>query len=245
MNTGASSVDSDNLGSGSSPDFYIENNFSSKTSDLIESPYHVSMAGGKKGSPDHTILRQPRQPIHKPCLGLHKEHELTNIQDKVERKTKEVKRKVVVRSSYFQQKQVEKNACDEKQEQLSSDIFVDERKNGISGGDLCNSHLKNKDLKRKASLNDNTQNENLQARQMHPTSSTYDNGCSDHNVDVPFKEDSVEEEKFGINISHLGHYSEIAEKSLERFASVISAFKYTPGSRVSGLHAPLRRLLRS
>lgn len=118
-------------------------------------------------------------------------------------------------------------------------------KNGISGGDLCNSHLKNKDLKRKASLNDNTQNENLQARKMHPTSSTYDNGCSDHNVDVPFKEDSAEEEKFGINISHLGHYSEIAEKSLEIFASVISAFKYTLGSRVSGLHAPLRRLLRS
>ncbi|CAL5214246.1 unnamed protein product [Lathyrus oleraceus] len=240
MNSGASSVDSENLGGGSSPDCYIENSFSSKTSDLIESPYHVSMAGEKKGSPDHTILRQPRQPIHKPCLGLHKEHELTNVQDKVERKTKEVKRKVVVRSPYFQQKQVEKNACDEKQEQLSSGIFVDERKNGLSGGDLCNSHLKNKDLKRKASPNDNTQNENLQARQMHPTSSTYDNGCSDHNVDVPFKEDSAEEEKFGTNISHLGHYSEIAEKSLEKFASVISAFKYTPGSRVSGLRAPLK-----
>ncbi|KAI5384824.1 exonuclease 1 [Lathyrus oleraceus] len=240
MNSGASSVDSENLGSGSSPDCYIENSFSSKTSDLIESPYHVSMAGEKKGSPDHTILRQPRQPIHKPCLGLHKEHELMNVQDKVERKTKEVKRKVVVRSPYFQQKQVEKNACDEKQEQLSSGIFVDERKNGISGGDLCSSHLKNKDLKRKASPNDNTQNENLQARQMHPTSSTYDNGCSDHNVDVPFKEDCAEEENFGTNISHLGHYSEIAEKSLERFASVISAFKYTPGSRVSGLRAPLK-----
>lgn len=65
-------------------------------------------------------------------------------------------------------------------------------------------------------------------------------GCSDHNVDVPFKEDSAEEEKFGTNISHLGQYSKIAEKSLERFASVISAFKYTPGSRVSGLRAPLK-----
>ncbi|CAK8578633.1 unnamed protein product [Lathyrus sativus] len=240
MNSGASSVDSDNLGSGSSPDCYIENSFSFKTSDLIESPYHVSMAGEKKGSPDHTILRQPRQPIHKPCLGLHKEHELTNVQDKVEGKSKQVKRKVIVRSPYFQQKQVENNVCDEKQEQLPSGFFVDERKNGISGGDLCNSHLKNKDLKRKASPNDNTQNENLQARKMHPTSSTYDNGCSDHNVDAPFKEDSAEEEKFGTNISHLGHYSAIAEKSLERFASVISAFKYTPGSRVSGLRAPLK-----
>jgi exonuclease-1 len=56
-------------------------------------------------------------------------------------------------------------------------------------------------------------------------------GCSD---------DNVEEEKFGTNISHLGHYSEIAEKSLDRFTSVISAFKYTSGSRVSGLRAPLK-----
>ncbi|KAI5420207.1 hypothetical protein KIW84_044118 [Lathyrus oleraceus] len=142
MNTGASSIDSDNLGSDSSPDCYIENTFSSKTSDLIESPYHVSMAGEKKGSPDHIILRQPRQPIHKSCLGLHKEHELTNVQDKVERKTKEVKRKVVAKSSYFQQKQVEKNACDEKQEQLSSGIFVDERKNGISGAHMLSQQWK-------------------------------------------------------------------------------------------------------
>ncbi|CAI8618745.1 unnamed protein product [Vicia faba] len=239
MNSGASSVDSENLGSGSSPNCYIENSFSSKTSDLIKSPYHASMAGEKKASPDHTILRQPRKPIHKPCLGSHKEQELTNLQDKVEGNTKEVRRKVIVRSPYFQQKQIEKNACDEKQEQLSSGIFIDERKNGISGGDLCNSHLKNNDLKRKGSPNDNTQNENLQARQMHPTSSTCDNGCSDHNVDAPLKDDSAEE-KFGTNISHLGHYSKIAEKSLERFASVISAFKYTPGSRVSGLRAPLK-----
>jgi len=115
------------------------------------------MAGEKKGSPDHTILRQPRQPIHKPCLGLHKEHELKNVQDKAEEKTKETKRKVIVRSRYFQHKQVEKNACDEKQEQMSSRIVIDERKNDISGGDLCNNHLKNKDLKRKVSPNDTIQ----------------------------------------------------------------------------------------
>lgn len=49
--------------------------------------------------------------------------------------------------------------------------------------------------------------------------------------------------KFGSNISHLGHYSEIAEKSLEKFVSVVSSFRYgASGSRVSGLRAPLREV---
>ena len=46
--------------------------------------------------------------------------------------------------------------------------------------------------------------------------------------------------KFGSNISHLGHYSDIAEKSMERFVSVLSSFNYSSGSRASGLRAPLR-----
>lgn len=48
-------------------------------------------------------------------------------------------------------------------------------------------------------------------------------------------------EKFGSNISHIGHYSEIAEKSVERFVSAISSFRYSgPGTRASGLRAPLK-----
>lgn len=47
--------------------------------------------------------------------------------------------------------------------------------------------------------------------------------------------------KFGSNISHLGHYSQISEKSMENFVSVISSFRYTSkGSRASGLRAPLK-----
>lgn len=50
-----------------------------------------------------------------------------------------------------------------------------------------------------------------------------------------------DEEKFGCNISHLGKYSEIAEKSMEKFISVISSFKcISSGSRASGLRAPLK-----
>ena len=41
------------------------------------------------------------------------------------------------------------------------------------------------------------------------------------------RDTNAQEGKFGCNISHLGHYSDIAEKSMEKFASVISEFKFT------------------
>lgn len=47
--------------------------------------------------------------------------------------------------------------------------------------------------------------------------------------------------KFGTNISHLAQYSGIAEKSMEKFVSIISSFKFSSsGSRASGLRAPLK-----
>ena len=94
--------------------------------------HDLSMVGEEKKSPEHTVLRQPRQPIHKPCLGLHKDHEHTNVEDTVEGKTREATQKVIVRSAYFQHKQVEKNVYGEKQDCLSSGIAIDERKNALS-----------------------------------------------------------------------------------------------------------------
>ncbi|KAL9224886.1 hypothetical protein vseg_000871 [Gypsophila vaccaria] len=50
-----------------------------------------------------------------------------------------------------------------------------------------------------------------------------------------------EEEKFGCKISHLRQYSDISEKSMDKFVSVLSSFRFTTsGSRASGLRAPLR-----
>lgn len=49
------------------------------------------------------------------------------------------------------------------------------------------------------------------------------------------------EGKFGCDVSHLKKYSDIAENSMERFASLISSFRYNPsGSRASGLRPPLK-----
>ncbi|KAL1328817.1 hypothetical protein AAHE18_13G399300 [Arachis hypogaea] len=243
-NSAATLVDSENSDPDSSPppaNDFIENSLATNFFEYMKSPSHVSMVGERNRSPENTALRQVRQPIHKPCVGLHKEHEHTLVQDTIESKTKEVTRKVIVRSAYFQHNKVEKNDYDDKQAHPSeAGTLIGEKKNSISDGDSSGNLVKNKDLKRKTSPNDNIQNENLQPRSICPTSPPHDNGYSDHNVDTPDGKNNNGEEKFGVNISHLGHYSEIAEKSVERFASVISSFRCSSGSRASGLRAPLR-----
>ncbi|KAJ7968816.1 Exonuclease 1 [Quillaja saponaria] len=126
----------------------------------------------------------------------------------------------------------------------------------------CSDHLKNKVLKRKNSSNGSFQSENLQPLHLHPDSSCQDygsfqsenlqpnmcqdlplpdNGYSAPILDKAFSETTHEEEKFGSNISHLGHYAKISEKSMERFVSVISSFRCSSsGSRASGLRTPLK-----
>ncbi|KAG5032569.1 hypothetical protein JHK85_016551 [Glycine max] len=62
----------------------------------------------------------PRQPIHKLCLWLHGH---TNVKDTAKGKTREEETtKVIVRSAYFQHKQVEKNVYDKKQDCMSFGI---------------------------------------------------------------------------------------------------------------------------
>ncbi|KAH1134735.1 hypothetical protein AAZX31_05G152500 [Glycine max] len=117
-------IDSENWGSVPPPNIHIGYSSATNNSEFTESPCH------EKKSPEHTVLRKPRQPIHKPCLGLHGH---TNVQDTAEGKTREeATRKVTVRSAYFQHKQVEKNVYGEKQDCLSSGIAIDERKNALS-----------------------------------------------------------------------------------------------------------------
>ncbi|KAF5943973.1 hypothetical protein HYC85_018050 [Camellia sinensis] len=56
-----------------------------------------------------------------------------------------------------------------------------------------------------------------------------------------YRETKAEGGEFGCNISHLANYSNIAEKSMEKFVSVISSFRCSSsGSRANGLCAPLK-----
>ncbi|KAI9127283.1 hypothetical protein K1719_001842 [Acacia pycnantha] len=256
-----------------------ESGLSAKFSELLESSrFSKDMAGERRKNPEHTILQKPIEPIHKPCLGLYKEHKDSNVKDtsegktteatrkenskiqlrerlrrqqerslntisditlsKVEdnRKTPQATRKILVRSPFFQHEPVEKNNCDQQQDCLvKDDIAIGEPKNTIS-----ENHRMNKLLKRKISPADSAQRENLHPGNMHSASTLPDNGVSDQNSDRTFKEGNSEE-KFGANISHLGHYSKISEESLEKFTSMLSSFRYTSsGSRASGLRAPLK-----
>lgn len=70
------------------------------------------------------------------------------------------------------------------------------------------------------------------------TNKTWTNGTCTSDLD---EETTAEEGKFSSDITHLSRFSDISEKSMERFLSVISSFRYNPsGSRASGLRAPLK-----
>ncbi|GMN43419.1 hypothetical protein TIFTF001_012612 [Ficus carica] len=174
-------------------------------------------------SSEHTSLQQPKHSIHRPCLTQLKEHEVESARDAVEGKTRKESRKVIVRSSYFQHKTVNINDQENKQDGLVRDNLA----NDICNHPVPESAVGNRYsigignvLKRKKTTNDSVQEENVKFKHI----------CTD-----------TDEGKFGSNISHLGNYSDIAEKSMEKFVSMISSFRYSSsGSRASGLRAPLK-----
>lgn len=80
--------------------------------------------------------------------------------------------------------------------------------------------------------------ESSKQKRMHVDDSLVNDGTRAPGLDKSF---TGSEGKFGADISHLGHYSDIAESSFERFVSVISSFRLTgSGSCASGLRAPLK-----
>ncbi|VVA92974.1 unnamed protein product [Arabis nemorensis] len=98
----------------------------------------------------------------------------------------------------------------------------------------CNSFPGAATGKRKLKSDENLEKENVNSKHMR-----IDETDPAVTAETSFETDDAK--KFGSNISHIGHYSEIAEKSVERFVSAISSFRYSgPGSRASGLRAPLK-----
>ncbi|XP_065878620.1 exonuclease 1 isoform X2 [Euphorbia lathyris] len=156
-------------------------------------------------------------------------------------KTRIENNKVVVRSSYFQCKSSNNNHQENLQERplLKADAVIDSDKNKdiiIKDASCNNSGIA---VKRKASLNDSIQIENMKSKHMRASESLSENDCHAPNLDELGMK--TEERKFGSDISHLNHYSDVADKSMERFVSVISSFRFSStGSRASGLRAPLK-----
>ncbi|VAH80388.1 unnamed protein product [Triticum turgidum subsp. durum] len=82
--------------------------------------------------------------------------------------------------------------------------------------------------------------QNFEDETLPPTSShdspAVDEGCGTDSLDDI---DTNSEGRFGCNVSHVNNYSGIAKKSMDKFAALISSFRYA-GSRASGLRAPLK-----
>ncbi|KAJ6728394.1 hypothetical protein OIU74_006441 [Salix koriyanagi] len=146
-------------------------------------------------------------------------------------------RELTTRSSFFQHKSVNENDQGNKQEKL---VEKDDAANNIYKDFVLENKCSNGIMmKRKTSPDDDVQR-NMEVKHMRTDASLPDNGCDPH-LKETLAGTKLEERKLGSDISHISHYSNIAEKSIERFISVISSFKYnSSGSRASGLRAPLK-----
>lgn len=232
-----------------------------KASMLLESLSHDEMRN----------VKHSKHPIH-PCISSQqKDLESNAFLDASEGKTRVQKKTVVVRSSYFQHKNVEENDLantktdpsdgdDEVRVASQDPTFDGEPKSGLGSAEVKTrvenkksryfSHINQETtnerhvyegstMKRKFSnVEDNVQKENLNQKYMRASANQ---GVCTSGLDDQVQVTKDEEEKFGCDISHLGKYSEIAGKSMEKFISAISSFSCTSsGSRASGLRDPLK-----
>ncbi|KAM1108078.1 hypothetical protein ACFX2B_004706 [Malus domestica] len=233
----SSLVNSDNMGN-EPPSDSVEDEFDTDVPDSIESQNHDMVR--VRRSPENTLLQQPRHSIHKPCVTLHRERECKNAPDTVEGgKTRTEHRKVIVRSSYFKDKSVSEH--NQEKRLLKDDLAIDMHKDAVpESTHFENSYFNGKVAKRRTSPHDNVQVENVKPKPLCISASLPDDGPCASSLNKAVT-DTNEEGKFASNISHLGRYSDIAEKSVENFVSVISSFRFSSsGSRASGLRAPLK-----
>ncbi|XP_057949095.1 exonuclease 1 [Malania oleifera] len=153
-------------------------------------------------------------------------------------------RKAIV-SSYFQHKFVDED-IDNKAEKLlvEREIAADANENSqnpIPESSLEKYCFEGKFTKRKTPPINSAQAENKKAKFVQTDASYPSKNDCIADSDDTFMEAKAQEGKFGCDIAHLGNYSDIAEKSMEKFVSVISSFRFSSsGSRASGLRAPLK-----
>ncbi|GLT80172.1 hypothetical protein SLA2020_516260 [Shorea laevis] len=221
-----------------SPNNSVENRSTFKILECSESQDN-DMADATK-SQKGTILQQYGQPTNKPFPASQNEYDCKNVPDAVVSKARTESRKVIVRSCYFQHRQVNENNLENKQKLCSEDDTI-MPENGVP--DVPNiSSFKGATIKRKTSPIECFEMENVEPKNMRVDASlNNDDGYCEPNLEEKSVEMNAGGGKFGSNISHLDRYSDIAQKSMENFVSVISSFRFTsPGSRASGLRPLLK-----
>ncbi|XP_059669371.1 exonuclease 1 [Cornus florida] len=178
------------------------------------------------------------------CENTITEHGRKSVSDAGEGETRIPSRKAVVRSSYFQHKSVKENDQDSENKKLpvKYDAVTDTFENTIpESAAFGENYVRGTITKRKIASIDSVQTENVKSKYIRADTSLSIPGNRILNLDEAASERNTEEGKFGCNISHLSQYSDIAERSIENFVSVISSFRCSSsGSRASGLRAPLR-----
>ncbi|MCL7036263.1 hypothetical protein MKW94_013652 [Papaver nudicaule] len=246
------SSQSDIFGS-SSPEDYLEVAFPTETAQFLDSfcysktplaiPAELSIINNSSDSSEHSLsFRQPKQSLYKPCTTLRKEPQSKIDLDRAGEKTRQVGRKVIVRSSYFQHK-LPKDDDVEKEKLVSLDDEANDvpRDKNVSGSGSIGTNFSESSSKKRSSISiEKTQIEDTDMKRARNGGSL---SCeSDEIPELDSKSmENNDKGSFGCNISHISHFSDVAEKSMERFMSVISSFKCTSsGSRASGLRAPLK-----
>ncbi|XP_020257541.1 exonuclease 1 isoform X2 [Asparagus officinalis] len=150
-------------------------------------------------------------------------------------------RKVIKRSPYFLNNSLDKNDTDYQKEEPFRIKQTDKGSGHHTvtvASSIQNDYQKSAAKRRKLLHGHNVPSESQPERNLHITS--VEKADSIPNLNNKCKDGKVGG-SFGCDVSHIKKYSGIAEKSMEKFASLISSFRYTSsGSRASGLRAPLK-----
>ncbi|XP_026404817.1 exonuclease 1-like isoform X2 [Papaver somniferum] len=246
------SSQSDIFGS-SSPKDYLEVTFPTETAQFLDSPCYsktpltipaeLNIINNSSDSSEHSLsFHQPKQSLYRPCTMLHKELQCKIDLDQAGEKTRQASRKVIVRSSYFQHKSPKDDAVDN-----GKPVFLDDEANyvscdkNVSESGTNGINFPESSCKKRSSIStERTLIDNVEMKRAR--NGAFLSSESDEIPDLDSKSmENNDKGSFGCNISHISHFSDLAEKSMEQFMSVISSFNYTSsGSRASGLRAPLK-----
>ncbi|KAG6487766.1 hypothetical protein ZIOFF_056368 [Zingiber officinale] len=176
----------------------------------------------------------------KPFLTSHKEetsHQATSVVDETRVSTN---RKVIVRSSYFKHKPSDVNSL-----HRPNDGATDGNENNdcIPGGYPVKKRKLSEDNENQPPIlvmnQENLPSKNARTSIHHGE----DNQVSRLNNNGAMVREGG---KFGCDISHVNNYTTILERSMDRFAALMSSFRYTQSSaRASVLRAPLKDIQNS
>ncbi|XP_062223041.1 exonuclease 1-like isoform X2 [Phragmites australis] len=169
--------------------------------------------------------------ISEPSLLPHNREPYIPVQHYTESNVASTDKDITVRNSYF--KTVNKGAHTNQEDKLDDKEDSETGNHTLSGDQLWNSGMLKR---RKLSGLQSFEDEMLQPISSDESPPVVDEGCGTDRLD----DTNIKTEgRFGCNVSHVNRYSGIAEKSMDKFAALISSFRY-PGSRASGLRAPLK-----